>query len=549
MSDTKKKVIELLRVSTKKQAEDDRAGLPAQRATNKTTAEKYDLEIVETVKLIDVSGAEVLWNEDFQRMLKTIERPDISGVVACEFERLTRPENKRDGAILQTFADTNTVFYLPTGVMDFNDDEGSLQGDVHSAISAYERRKLKKRTWRGKEERRKQGKWTAGQHSLPYGVGYEENKKTAEFRYWYKPEAAKVKQVFKRFLAGNQNYSEHAEYLGVARTTAKLMLKNPIYMGWYVLDKMRDQSPAGVRRDKKTGKPSRDKRSITRPPEKTIPPRKVIEKGLVSEAEFRKVQSLIAAKQTNNLKKRTQIGAFAYAHKLFCGTCGALLRTQPQAKRGHFYYFCSNKKRKDKKTGKPLCGTSYLLRERVEFVLDFQVASHLRNSHWLERVFKAEQKRLESGYSEKDCERAQALLDSLVQKRQRVVDLAVEGVIGKEERDSRLQKIDRETQEARKVLDEHTKRVPIWSPEEIAELAKPLNRWHDLDREDKQRLLKSLPFTFVVDGSDPKKPTVKGMYVGYETPPFTAQNGQYTIDHRATAAAISQETANRLQID
>ena len=55
-----KRVIELIRVSTQGQAGSDRAGIPAQREINRRTAKNFDLKIVETIEIVDVSGALVL---------------------------------------------------------------------------------------------------------------------------------------------------------------------------------------------------------------------------------------------------------------------------------------------------------------------------------------------------------------------------------------------------------------------------------------------------------------------------------------------------------
>lgn len=56
----KKRVIELIRVSTEAQAAEDRAGIPAQRSANQRTAAQYGLDVVRTIQLSDVSGAAVL---------------------------------------------------------------------------------------------------------------------------------------------------------------------------------------------------------------------------------------------------------------------------------------------------------------------------------------------------------------------------------------------------------------------------------------------------------------------------------------------------------
>src|SRR5437879_5994571 len=104
-----KKVIELVRVSTEGQAADDRGGIPAQRAANRRTAANYGLTIIETVELIDVSGAAVLYDSEMQRLLREIGRAEIHGVVTREFSRLMRPDNYADYAILQRFAETDTL--------------------------------------------------------------------------------------------------------------------------------------------------------------------------------------------------------------------------------------------------------------------------------------------------------------------------------------------------------------------------------------------------------------------------------------------------------
>jgi DNA invertase Pin-like site-specific DNA recombinase len=96
-----KKVIELIRVSTAGQAEDDRGGIPAQRAINRRTAQQFGLEIVRSIEIEDVSGAKVLAAPEMQELLSVIESPEICGVVTREFSRLMRPEDFSDFDILQ----------------------------------------------------------------------------------------------------------------------------------------------------------------------------------------------------------------------------------------------------------------------------------------------------------------------------------------------------------------------------------------------------------------------------------------------------------------
>src|SRR5579863_8193180 len=114
----RKRVIELIRVSTQGQAGDDRAGIPAQREINRRTAKSFDLEIVKTIEIVDVSGTSVLACPEMHELLRLIDSPHIEGVVTKEFSRLIRPDKFTDLALLETFIETKTVLFLPDGPMD-----------------------------------------------------------------------------------------------------------------------------------------------------------------------------------------------------------------------------------------------------------------------------------------------------------------------------------------------------------------------------------------------------------------------------------------------
>src|ERR1017187_6339421 len=114
------RVIELIRVSTEGQAADDRASIPSQRAINRRTASQYQLDIVRSIEISEVSGASVLKAPEIRELIDLMQSPDIHGVVTREFSRLMRPENFADYALLQAFADTKTVLYLPDGPIDLS---------------------------------------------------------------------------------------------------------------------------------------------------------------------------------------------------------------------------------------------------------------------------------------------------------------------------------------------------------------------------------------------------------------------------------------------
>ena len=96
---------------------------------------------MKSVEIVDVSGAAVLGSPEMRELLRLMESPDIQGVVTKEFSRLIRPEKFTDYALLQHFIDTNTVLYLPDGLIDLTSKTGRLLGTIRAAMAGIERRR------------------------------------------------------------------------------------------------------------------------------------------------------------------------------------------------------------------------------------------------------------------------------------------------------------------------------------------------------------------------------------------------------------------------
>src|SRR5579884_621303 len=234
---TRKKVIQLLRVSTEAQAGEDRAGIAAQKTVCASIAKQHGLAIVKTIEMVNVSGTAVLCAPEMRELLTLIERPDIHGVVAREFSRLMRPENYSDFVILQAFAETKTMLYLPDGPIDFSNKTGRFLATIKAAVAGQERSEILERIASAKEQMRREGRWPNSPQFLPMGVAYDR----ATTKWSWTPEAAKVEAAFKAFLRGNTNYDLIARsILNTSRGTARNVLSNPIYTGWMVYDKKRD---------------------------------------------------------------------------------------------------------------------------------------------------------------------------------------------------------------------------------------------------------------------------------------------------------------------
>jgi hypothetical protein len=403
--------------------------------------------------------------------------------VAKEFSRLVRPESWEDGVILQRFVDTGTLLYLPDGPLDPSTRQGRILATLQGLMAGLEGSLIRERMMAGKEAMRRNGRWAAGQHCLPIGVGYDRQ----NHRFFYRPEAEKVREVFRQFLAGNQNYDQLSAILSMTRGSARNVLENPIYSGFLVIDEKRDLSPAA----KKVGPDGRrrDRRKIKRVPEEVIRQR-VIDEPLISQADFDRVQYLVCQKAERNIRMRQKVGRFTYNGFLWCAKCGERLHTFRNQFQRH-YYICSGKKRRDE-AGNFLCRYScYQNRDKLEPILDHIFADQLTDRNFLRRLCDCQMAQAERRGSESRLMRLRANIDRLELKRRRITDLYLDGELSKNERTSKLTSLDRELRESRELLAGEAP-APAVSVASLAELFAPFVEWPYLEREQKRRLLTSL---------------------------------------------------------
>jgi len=486
-----KRVIELIRVSTEGQADTDRASIPAQRAANHRTAAMYGLEIVRSIEMADVSGASVLRAPEIRELLSLIESPDIHGVVAREFSRLMRPENFADYALLQAFADSKTVLYLPDGPLDLTNKTGRLMGTIRAAIAGLERTEILERVWAAKEEKRRRGELAQSSVCLPWGVGYEAGR-----GFFYKPEAERVREAFRQFLAGEQSYLSLSRLVGVTPRGMHLILRNPIWTGWRVIDKKRDPSAAG----RYTGVDGRqaDRRKIARTPEEVIRVR-VIAEPLIAEADFKAVQRIMNLKQARHWRADPEhVSPYAYHGHLSCAVCREPVYTYSNA-RGGRYYVCKGKQY-PKQAGHR-CTTAYMRREVLEPKLDRLFAVRLTDCGFLRELVAEYERRTRSGSGAASLARIQSELLALQAKKQRVLDAFFEGVITVAERGARLAAIERDLGVNQELLLRHSP-PPAIATEVLENICTAFYDWEFLSVPDKRKILAAaVPDITVANGA------------------------------------------------
>jgi DNA invertase Pin-like site-specific DNA recombinase len=472
----KKKVIELIRVSTEGQAADDRASIPAQRAINRRTAEAYGLEIVKTTELVNVSGAAVLRTPEMQTLLKLIESPDVAGVVVREFSRVMRPDNFGDFVLFQVFQDTGTVLYLPDGPLDLNSKTGKLVAGLRAIIAGNELSEIRERVWSAKEEKRRSGKLAQSSVVLPFGIGYEEQR-----GFFYEPEAERVREAFHRFLSGEHSYVKLAEMVGVTPRGMHLIMRNPIWTGWRVIDKKRDSS-ASSRRVSADGRQG-DRPKVKRSPDEIIRVQ-VIAEPLISEVEFRTVQQVMDTKTRLHWRSHPETRhSFTYNGFLICSECKSLV--YGKFSRRH-YYIC--KTRTLPASSGPRCVSATMQRDRLESHLDGIFGVQLTSRDFLNRLVSELEKKYDSTAIRCRIARLENEVGRLRQKRERVLDTFFEGVLTRAERDVRLASLDKQMKTAEENLMRETP-MPKLSAREMASAFSPLFDWPMLERESKRKIL------------------------------------------------------------
>lgn len=454
-----KRAIELIRVSTASQAADDRASIPAQRVINRKTAESYGLTIVRSIELSDVSGASVLQAPEIHQLIQLMQSPEIHGVIAREFSRLMRPENYADYALLQVFVDTNTWLYLPEGPINFASTDGRLLGTLRAAMAGVERMDMLKRSWAAKEEMRRRGELANNSNILPFGVTYP---------WAYTADAERVREAFRLFLSGESSYTEIGKKVGIPMPNIRVILRNPIYTGWRVIDKKCDMSLAG----KYVGKDGRQsgRRKIARAPEEVI--RVKVLEPLISEKEFNQAQEMMDHKR---IRRNDRAVFYTYRSFLTCDLCDSPVYVKWKR---HNYYICKSRLRS---TG---CQSQYMNKAIIEPVLDALFAKRLTSRSVLNGLVKAMHRQRPTA----DAERLAAQLSSLRDKRQRVLDFYFEGGIDRSERDARLAKIEKDQAVIEDLLAK-SKPNPSVDADRLVGVFSVFTEFDLLDRQDKRALL------------------------------------------------------------
>lgn len=483
-------VVELLRVSTEYQADEARAGLPAQHAANLRTCEAFGLAPIACVEIVE-GGDEVASSEEMLRTLSMIEAGAARGIVLAEYSRLFRPDRWSDLIVLQKLSDHHAHIYLPSGPIDLQSEIGFVQATVNNLLAAMERRRIRERMDRGKEEHRRRGAHVAGGIGLPLGLAYNR-----ESGWTYTPDIERVREAFRLFLAGERRLSAISDAVGMARSSVKYVLQNPVYSGWRVYDTRRDPSAAGRRPG------SKDRRKLPRAVPDVIRVRLPLE-PVVSEADFALVQAVLKELETSRTPRGSWDGAFTYRGFLQCAHDDQPIYGTQKRMRGvaHFQYVCRSRIPGRRPAGVEPCEGGWMVRDRLHDVLDQVVTDRLTDVDLLTTAVEEYSRSQADAWRRSEPDRAalQRQAEALRARRERVLELFIDGVIDRAQRDERLAPIAGELAALERLLvAAPAPPAPAVTAELLGGIVGAFAEWAFLSQPAKRRVLEALNPTFFV---------------------------------------------------
>lgn len=454
----RRRVVGLVRVSTISQYADSRGGPPRQRAVIEATIKNKNLDCLRVYELADVSGTDVIRNPTVIEILQLVSSGVVTGLVVADLDRLFRPSEPTDYAILQVFKDTGAIIYSGDTEYNLQSKDSALFANIRSAISGFELQLMRERQEGAKEARRRAGKCATPLHTLPLGISY--NHKTE--RWSFNEKVATVVELFRLVdEEGICNYCELERRTGTKSRTAYYLLRNPIYTGWRVISEKR-----GGKKISKAGKTYRVK--IARKPEDVI--RTKVLDAVVSQEQFDRVQALLADIHANHRAAWQQNQAFNFLTGIgFCAYCGERIygasgksRSRPR----HGYYVCKrNYYLFKKKMGG--CKQQNLKQQATDDMVEQFAVKILTDPATLQQIIEQHMRRTSSVISPFPVDAGGAQSAALKRKLTRLLEAYENGVLELDEYRTRRDAL-------RHQLDEIERRVakqdekPITGIEEIA---------------------------------------------------------------------------------
>jgi len=547
-----KNVIVLVRVSTPNQAAVDKAGVQAQRDACDKLVTFNTLKPRWPIDIIGVSGSDVMYCPEMVRIQEIVRSGECYGVVTREVSRMLRPENF-EFQIFQILQENGCRVFTELGNYNLSNPLDVMQLTLLAGMSGLEKAQMYLRMNGGKEVKRKEGRFCLPKSSLGMGILLSKDRRLS----YDHDVIGRVVLLYELFADGEMNLRELSRKTGIGPQKIIRILRNPLYIGWWVIEKMPDYT-APIRRNKKG---RRLRRPLTERPAESVYRHKVIEHGAVPEDLWNQVQRMLDTKKAMHWKHAKGEDRFLFRGLLFCGKCG-----QPMTTKVHNngrdgdptreYYICRHGQgqgmyRKDGYSyRKATCGGRGLERGKLEALLHTVIKTQLNDESFLAKLIDAQEQTARRIDNRAKIASMKHDLERLVSSRARVKELYIQLVITRDEFNERFAVLG---EQERTLHRELSKLKPVReqvSADYLSKVLQPFKQWGNLAPQEKRAILlqnllafnvKAIPREWHVSDY-----VVNGFWVGDDLtgkPAIsTAENHQNGDRAQADSEAMGPET-------
>lgn len=282
-------------------------------------AERMNYHIIMTFEEV-ASGESLYSRPQILKLLEAVSTGNYDAVLVMDVDRLGRSSMMEQGIIFDTFRRYGVKIITPDKTIDPTDDSDAEHFEIESLFARRELKTYKKRMRRGIIKSVEEGSYLA---NAPYGYRKTEVNRHPTLEI-YEPEAVFVRMIFDMYVnqgVGTLNIANFINSLGArparsdkfGRGSVAYIIKNPVYIGKIVWDKIHYVNENGVRHSV----PTPDKKKIT---EGLHPP-------IIDEETFAKAQEIMKKQWHKKYYDGTVKNSLAGLVR--CGNCGRLMMRHP----------------------------------------------------------------------------------------------------------------------------------------------------------------------------------------------------------------------------
>jgi len=329
--DPLRNVVALIRVSTEKQASDEKTSIQRQHEDIGIHCRTHSLKVTKEFQFDGLSGANVQRSRRFQDMLREIGRPECAGVVFATLDRFFRPSKLSSYKVFETFENAGKLLFCDIGELDPNSEVDRMKLMIWGQMAGMERTRIADRLVRGKNFKRNLAE--SATDPLPKGVTF--NIETKKFAY-VKEVTERVRAAYIRVDKGD-SMTHVARDIGFASPT---ILRFTLQSYWWIGIKASTHRRIGQKWNPELDKMTGGKRVLREVP--YLAKTNLAEKPLVSRELWDRVQLKIAERKKTFTHYKTRSNRFLCAGLVRC-ECGRKMYHRLDTRNGKpSYYRCAS---------------------------------------------------------------------------------------------------------------------------------------------------------------------------------------------------------------